>query len=84
MNKYRFKTEEEFIKEFGENWKNDISKCWNNEGSMDYLFGKNITPMEMGSDGLPNTSIDTWGISSDMYICIGKSKITQNGLLPLK
>jgi len=33
---YRFKTEKEFIEEFGENWNNNIN--WANQ-SMNYLFG---------------------------------------------
>jgi hypothetical protein len=35
--KYRFKTEEEFIKEFGKYWQSDVN--WNSNGDMDYLFG---------------------------------------------
>ena len=35
--KYRFKTKEEFIQEFGNDFRNKI--CWNNMGRMDYLFG---------------------------------------------
>ncbi len=38
--KYRFKTEEEFIKEYGENWRDYTD--WNSHGEMDYLFGKKL------------------------------------------
>jgi hypothetical protein len=49
--KYRFKTEEEFIEEFGTNWRNIVRKNitdplsveykWTN--SMDYLFNKSLS-----------------------------------------
>lgn len=37
----RFKTREEFEKEFGVNFQNEAS--WNPNGGMDYLFGKDFT-----------------------------------------
>lgn len=37
---YRIKTEKEFIDEFGEDWKSDVS--WNSRGHMDYLFGTDL------------------------------------------
>ena len=37
---YRFKTEDEFITEYGENWGNDVA--WN-YSSMNYLFGENFS-----------------------------------------
>jgi hypothetical protein len=36
----RFKTEQEFIKEFGEHWKRTVD--WNFDGKMDYLFGTEL------------------------------------------
>jgi len=42
---YRFKTEEEFIKEFGLRWRSNIDDddenqwCWTEDDDMDYLFG---------------------------------------------
>jgi len=38
MPKYRFKTKEEFIKEYGENWRGAV--LFNGNGKMDYLIGK--------------------------------------------
>ena len=38
----RFKTEEEFIKEYGKNWLSNSNIHWNDEGEMDYLFGTPI------------------------------------------
>lgn len=35
---YRFKTEEEFTRDFGENWRYQIN--WHTGGRMDYLIGK--------------------------------------------
>lgn len=35
---YRFKTEDEFIKEYGEQWRDNIDYGW--DSGMDYLFGK--------------------------------------------
>jgi hypothetical protein len=36
---WRFKTEKEFIKEFGFNWKRGIVCSWNTDGNMDHLLG---------------------------------------------
>lgn len=36
---WRFKTEEEFKKEFGMLWRNEIRSSWNEVGYMDHLFG---------------------------------------------
>lgn len=36
---WRFKTEKEFIKEFGEDWKREVRCTWNEEGEMDHLLG---------------------------------------------
>ena len=47
MTKYRFKTEQEFIDEFGTNWKSRIYGCWNHIENigMNYLFGSEL-PIE--------------------------------------
>ncbi len=44
MIKYRFKTEQEFIDEFGEGWGNKIIGCWNHFETigMNYLFGEEL------------------------------------------
>lgn len=54
--KSRIKTEQEFINEFGEHWRNGIN--WTSSDSMDYLFGREIT--------LPCTNIDNWTIDDTM------------------
>ena len=40
MKKLRFKTEQEFIKEHGENWRGKIG--WNVDSMMDYLCGTEV------------------------------------------
>jgi len=42
MNKYRFKTKEEFIKEYGDKWRHTNPVFWNSK--MDYLLG---TPFKL-------------------------------------
>jgi hypothetical protein len=72
IKKYRFKTEQEFINEFGENFRYKTklystktkefifsNHCW--ISSMDYLFGKPYNNIE---NSLPN--VDNCGISSFM------------------
>ncbi len=43
MKIYRFKTEQEFIEEFGNRWHNKVYQTWESEGNMDYLFGQEIS-----------------------------------------
>ena len=38
MDKYRFKTEEEMIRDFGKGWRQVLQ--WNYDGHMDYLLNK--------------------------------------------
>ena len=38
MDKYRFKTEEEMIRDFGKDWRHVLE--WNYNGRMDYLLNK--------------------------------------------
>jgi len=60
-NKFRFKTEAEFITEFGTDWKDRVPYKWNSDGDMDYLLGKSYS--EVSTTG--------WLISTDMLIQIG-------------
>ena len=46
MIKYRFKTEEEFLEEFGERWRREIKMSWVGSGEMDYLLGKPLDSFE--------------------------------------
>jgi len=60
---YRFKTEAEFIKEFGERWRfQKIRSGWNND--MDYLFGIPY-PYYVDENKLLQ-SLSYWTISWDM------------------
>ena len=69
--KYRIKTKQEFIDEFGEKWRNRTKNYFNDE--MDYLLGKKLTKEEtkefIGNNNIyiPR-KIETcnWDISSDM------------------
>ncbi len=54
----RFKTEKEFIKEFGEDWREDVEYRWIYE--MDHLFGEKCK----------NVDDYGWEISDDMLIGI--------------
>jgi len=42
MKKYYIKTEQEFIEEFGEDWRKSESIDWNPDGQMDHLFGQEV------------------------------------------
>ena len=78
MIRYRFKTKEEFLEEFGWNWRNKIQCGWVTSGRMDYLFN-----MELKYDTyeyyiiggkLPldlRLKIGMWDISMDMLKEIG-------------
>ena len=51
--KYRFKTENEFKNEYGENWRSrrtTFNLFWNIRGEMDYLFGLDI-PLKLTFNG---------------------------------
>ncbi len=79
MTKYRFKTEAEFVKEFGDGWKSKISNGWNHSGEMDYLFN---TPFEVNErelkkvlDGGSGNS-GGWAISKDMITPMDSSIVT--------
>ena len=70
---YRFKTQREFIDEFGEDWKYKVENGW--DGEMDYLFGREITYEDwsniQSSSGFNkywfgNTINHKWSISKDM------------------
>jgi len=78
---YRFKTEEEFIKEFGETWQEDA--CWNGSGLMDYLLGtefkyKYLFTDEYDTIELRNENKEStrysWSINKDMLTEINPIK----------
>jgi hypothetical protein len=69
---YRFKTNQEFIEEYGENWINS-GIDWNDGNEMDYLFGQDYPFFIDEHDNLPklsntnpNISFGDWTISWDM------------------
>ena len=66
---YRFKTEEEFEKEYGPNWRNVVGEHWASP-HMDELFGKDvpshITPENISTETVNTSLVDGWCISMDM------------------
>ena len=73
--RFRIKTEEEFLTEFGSNWMSIVKYSWNGDGMMDYLFGIDVEHDITDDDLLDvnfyfNTKDDTnnytWMISKDM------------------
>ena len=66
---YRFKTKEEFIKEFGSDWRNEVRFSWIN--SMDYMFGEDY-PYDISSEmcRLPDSHLNGnyYAISWNMII----------------
>jgi len=62
---YRFKTESEFLTEFGENWRSNVDRLWNSSGRMDHLFGQPYPFFIKSDDGWLN-EFDNWSISWDM------------------
>jgi len=61
--KYRIKTEKEFEKEFGHQWRDIIQYNWLSP-HMDYLFGMDITNIINIAYNIKH--INGWNISNDM------------------
>jgi hypothetical protein len=92
----RFKTEQEFIDEYGDNWRMDVN--WNLYGDMDYLFGLPL-PKSFKYENFDEKSYDTeqkfgikspngdsdWSINKKMLTDkpLPKSKKPTQNLLPL-
>lgn len=64
MSKYRFKTQEEFINQYGNEWDTCVKNGWNIP-EMNYLFGKPY-PHEVNPRYLIQKSVDRLNISIDM------------------
>jgi hypothetical protein len=74
-NPLRFKTEAEFVKEFGKDWRHTGDKEWNNDGVMDYLFGLPCKPEWVGSfqtmhpskcpHGVPRWYVEAWMVTTE-------------------
>jgi len=60
--KYRFKTKDEFEKEFGDNWNYVVNKQWNDD--MDFMFGMDYPYIEYDQF----KRVDRFWISMDMLI----------------
>ncbi len=86
----RFKTEEEFVKEFVKDWENTVCHRWNRE--MDYLFGTPITKQEKKElqssekfyrDTMPEHKHykEQWCISKDMVTEDTKTYISKTHIL---
>ena len=70
----RFKTDEELIEEYGDDWKITIHPSFNTRGEMDYLLGQNLDSFKYketlnGSIRVerknPNFKGQTWIVSPD-------------------
>lgn len=62
---YRIKTQKEFLKEFGTDWRSKLRYVWISP-SMDGLFGKKITHKEYYDIHNDIRGIGPWSISLDM------------------
>jgi len=82
--KYRFKTEQEFLNEYGKDWKLKLGSYWN--PSMNYLFGSVIKKDIKNLDFFKLTLIDRnsifgfWIISPSML----KLNIKEPDYKPIK
>lgn len=76
---WRFKTEQEFIDEFGDDWRRSLNWLRGSD-NMDYLFGKPVTNPNFDGENLPPTRFDTaeelgidsggdntWYLNSNMF-----------------
>jgi len=78
--KYRYKTEEEFKRDFGDvNWRNNVRLSWIID--MDYLFGKNVQSNDLNLSGDVIFSEGSWDISKDM---VTKNKLASPTYQPKK
>jgi hypothetical protein len=68
---YRFKTKQEFIDEYGEDFRHICNWC--TDGGMDYLYGKPY-PFIKVNVNIKLISIDGWYISIDM-LTLNEEKI---------
>lgn len=80
MIKYRFKTKEEFIKEYGPNWRTAVYYHWVDD--MDYLFGVAKSELNL-LDNQTVISVDGWNVSRGMITTVNNIdevhiKITNN------
>ena len=63
--KFRIKTEQEFIDEFGNGWKDIVE--WNDLDKMDYLFGKELTDEQIDRFKTNKRfGLDKWFINREM------------------
>lgn len=74
--KYRFRTEEEFIKKFGPNWKHRLRFRWIDDNRMDFLFGANMETRHINFNGYKYTYYKNFLISTDMVTVNHSNVIT--------
>jgi hypothetical protein len=76
MKRYRLKTEQEFLNEFGVNWRSEVRCHWNSAGEMDYLFGKILSEEQNKYfEKYLGLSIDGWTINESMITQLGSCVI---------
>ena len=78
MTKYRFKTEQEFISEFGEDWRNGNCCGLNFSITMDYLLGTEIDDSIIEEKINDIGNIDLTDVS--LYFRIKKSRFIGFGI----
>ena len=67
MIKYRIKSEQEFITEFGTEWRSKVRYKWNRIGKMDHLFNTLLKEEQINIyKRVGEFMYDDWCISSDM------------------
>ena len=72
LHELRFKTEAEFLKQFGEDWRERVSGSWLANGQMDYLFGHRIEEYRVMYTQPYYISLvandSSWTVSKDMLL----------------
>lgn len=64
---YRVKTREEFVGEFGADWKRHVGYDWNYD--MDKLFGRELNPVQLQKfENFGYTSMDGWSMHKNMIV----------------
>ena len=87
---FKFKTEEEFLEEYGNNWGRKIKNKWNPMGSMDFLFNTIIEP-KFNIDFLKVWMLiedvviyEGWQISRDMIKPVNKDEKFRSNRIELQ
>ena len=78
MSKYRFKTRDEFIKEYGQNWR-DVRSTF--VPQMDYLLGKDIDSIHYWSFLNENNKLN---LNDRFNIYIGGFSVSEQMIIEIK